>query len=143
MFIPGNTYSRRNIFATIGIPEDTWGGNWFTGYNEHQGAFYIFTNVGVPGRTGHDYGNKWVGDQLKWYAKTGTRLAQPQIQRLTAPSTPVHVFWRASNEEDFAYAGAASAVAIVDSSPVEIRWEVGTPEGSPITLDPDEVPRGT
>jgi|GEM_PF-3674238 len=52
-FIPGKEYTRKDIFRTIGLPEDTKGGNWFTGYNEYKGDFFIFCTLDGPGRTGH------------------------------------------------------------------------------------------
>lgn len=80
-FIRSQQYTRRDVFRVLGLPEETWGGNWFTGYNEHDEAIFIFTNVGIPGRTGHDYGNVWEGSKLHWFAKNGTRLEQPQIRK--------------------------------------------------------------
>ena len=122
-FIPGQRYSRRDVFRVLGLPEETWGGNWFTGYNEYAAAIYVFANVGVPGRTGHDYGNSWDGSRLRWFAKSGSRIQQPQIQRLINDNIPVHVFWRAANDQPFVYAGIGKAVEIKDTSPVEVLWK--------------------
>ncbi len=123
MFEIGNQYTRRDVFRIIGIPEDTWGGNWFTGYNVHDGAFYIFANVGSTGRTGHDYPNRWEGSRLRWFAKSGTRLEQPQIQQMLDRHATVHVFWRGDNDRPFTYAGLAHHTDVVDTSPVEVLWE--------------------
>ena len=57
-FQVGNTYKRRDVYKVIGIPEDTKGGNWDTGYARHENEWFIFCNVGIMGRTGHDYANK-------------------------------------------------------------------------------------
>src|SRR3990172_11041364 len=97
VFEVGSKYARRDVLRGLGVPDSTSGGPWFTGYHEHDGSFYVFTNVGTPGRTGHDYGNRWEGPNLRWYAKTGTNLSQPLVARLLAGSSPVHVFWRSDN----------------------------------------------
>jgi hypothetical protein len=127
-FERGAKYTRRDVFRVLGIPENTSGGNWFTGYQEHEGAFYLFSNVGTPGRTGHDYGDRWEGDRLYWYAKTGTRLSQPVMAKLLAPDSTVHLFWRSDNAEPFTYAGKALATQVMDTTPVEVLWSIPTEE---------------
>lgn len=121
-FKRGAEYTRWDILRALGLPEDTSGGNWFTGYNEHQGSVYVFANIGVPGRTGHDYKNAWEGENLRWFAKNRTKLSHPQIQKLIDRMTPVHIFWRTANDRPFRYAGQAKAVEVKDTSPVEVLW---------------------
>jgi 5-methylcytosine-specific restriction enzyme A len=121
-FRRGELYTRRDVFRSVGISENVRGGNWFTGYNEHNGCVYVFANVGTPGRTGHDYANAWKGECLRWFGKNGTRLNQPQIQKLIDPSTPVHLFWREANDQPFRYAGEAKMTEVKNTSPVEVIW---------------------
>lgn len=122
-FIRNGTYSRKSVAQALGLPEDvTDGGPWTTGYVEVGGDFYLFVNIGVPGRTGHDYGNRWDGKDLIWFGKTGSRLGQPQIERLLSGLHQVHVFWRADDRVPFTYAGAAFPLNAVDVIPVEITW---------------------
>ncbi|HEU0079913.1 MAG TPA: DUF3427 domain-containing protein [Longimicrobiaceae bacterium] len=115
-------YSRRDVYRMIGIPEDTKGGNWDTGYARFGEDFFVFCNVGTSGRTGHDYQNHWDGENLVWYAKNGTRRNQPTIQRITAPSSVVYLFWREDNQAPFSFAGLAHAESIEDTSPVRVTW---------------------
>lgn len=126
-FVPGQQYTRRQVFRAVGVPEDTWGGNWFTGYHQHEGVTFIFTNVGTHGRTGHDYHNTWEGSRLRWFGKTESRLAQPTIQAMLDSDAEVHLFWRAENDRPFKYAGIARPDAVVDSTPVEILWRFTPP----------------
>jgi hypothetical protein len=121
-FRRGSQYTRRDVFRLIGVPENTRGGNWFTGYNEHAGAVYVFANVGVPGRTGHDYRNAWEGANLRRFAKNGTNIRQRQAQRIVDARARVHVFWRTDSDEPFLYAGRGTAIEVKDSSPVEVLW---------------------
>ena len=41
-------YTRKDVYKIIGIPVDTKGGNWDTGYNKYKDDFFIFTNIGMP-----------------------------------------------------------------------------------------------
>ena len=121
-FTIGKEYTRSDIFDILGISPHPTGGNWFTGYARHNGDFYIFTNVESPGRTGHDYGNKWIDSNLHWCAKTNTNIHQPLMQDLISADSDVHVFWRRNNSKPFFYAGLAKLVDYKNTSPVEILW---------------------
>jgi hypothetical protein len=120
VFKRGALYARRDVLRLLGLPEGTWGGNWFTGYNEHGGAAYVFANVGTAGRTGHDYANAWEGHNLRWFAKNRSSIRQPQVKRLIDAATPVHIFWRTVTTDPFTYAGRGRVLELKDSSPVEI-----------------------
>lgn len=118
----GQTYTRRDIYKIIGISENTKGGNWDTGYNQYKGDWFIFCNVGTPGRTGHNYGNTLLGDTLVWYGKTRSRLYHPSIQPMINPSTRVYVFAREDNSSPFIYLGLGKSKLADDTSPVKIIW---------------------
>jgi len=144
-FERGVTYRRPDVKERAGLPRTAKGGNWDTGVVEHENEFIIFTNVGTQGRTGHNYGNRWEGDCLRWYHKAGSHLGWPSVQKLLEPDCSVHVFWRTSNEASFDYAGTARPVEVADTSPVEILWsfEVSpTVESNLPIQSPEQVPRG-
>jgi len=71
-FDVGRKYKRSDIFTVLGLDPHPSGGDWFTGYVQHAGNYFVFCNVGSVGRTGHDYDNHFVGDQLVWYGKDGS-----------------------------------------------------------------------
>src|SRR5436853_5241090 len=49
-------YTRPEVAALVGRPKNRWkGGDWDTGYSRWNDEFFIFCNVGIPGKTGHDY----------------------------------------------------------------------------------------
>lgn len=141
-FVVGQKYTREDVFRLIGLERPPSGGNWFTGYNEYKGKFFLFCNIGVAGRTGHDYRNKFVGDELLWYAKTGTRLEQPQIKRLLESDRSVLIFWRTDDMAPFVYQGKGTPSVVEDSQagmPVFVRWVFESPdERSPIRV-PEEL----
>ncbi len=136
-FIRGATYTRPAIRAAVGLDPDQRGGDWYTGYARHDGAFFIFCNVGVAGRTGHDYANYFEGDRLHWRGKTQATQHQPMIQAMTAPGAEVHVFWREDDRDPFAYEGLGRAVSVDDATPVGVVWAF---DGQAASNFPDEVP---
>lgn len=121
-FERGAKYSRPDVKERAGLSRAAKGGNWDTGVVEHDGEFLIFANVGTGGRTGHNYGNEWHGDRLRWYHKGGSNVRWQSVRSLLQPGRPIHVFWRASNEDRFEYAGLAQAIEVADTTPVEIVW---------------------
>lgn len=124
-FVKGDRYTRAAIAEEIGLPAHRRvGGNWNTGYDTYKDEVFVFCNVGIPGRTGHDYANEWVGQELVWYGKTGTHRNQPLMKKMTAGGMPVHIFWRSKDSDPFTYAGEGRAVEVADTSPVRIRWSL-------------------
>lgn len=70
LFLPSASYTRADLYEILNIPAEKRGGDWETGYHRHGDEHYIFANVGIPGRTEHDYDNKWLGaGRLLWQAK--------------------------------------------------------------------------
>ena len=55
------------------FPEDPYpgGGNWTTGYVRVGSCLVVFANIGIPGRTGYDFPNKFDPDtgRMTWYGK--------------------------------------------------------------------------
>lgn len=70
MYTVGDTYTRNDIYEFLGLSDAERGGDWLNGYHRHGNDYYVFCNVGVPGRTGHDYDNHWKGERLVWHGKT-------------------------------------------------------------------------
>lgn len=70
-FDRGSKYTRPDVKERAGLSRYAKGGNWDTGVVEHENEFLIFANVGTEGRTGHNYGNRWEGNCLRWYHKAG------------------------------------------------------------------------
>ena len=140
-FQRGASYKRSDVKKRAGLSGGAIGGNWDTGIVEHRKEFLIFANVGTEGRTGHKYGNRWERKQLRWYHKTQSRLGWPSVQRLLELGRRIHVFWRASNDAPFEYAGTAAPAETADTSPVEILWSFNV-EGTESTLlvkSPEEI----
>lgn len=128
-FKVGHPYSRKDVYRVIGLPENTKGGNWDTGYASHGPDFFIFCGVGTRGRTGHNYGNYFDGDRLVWFGKTGTSKDQPFIQKMLAPQGAVYVFFREEERSPFTFAGLATPYAVFDQIPVKVVWNLAAATG--------------
>lgn len=121
----GADYSRKQIRAAAGDRAEK-GGPWDTGYHLHHGVFYIFSNIGTSGRTGHNYGNVWLSDdELRWYGKTNSHANQPMITRMVGGVDPVLLFYRSNNSKRWTFAGLVQALYVDPiSRPVLVQWKV-------------------
>jgi len=135
-FDVSRSYTRRDIFKILKI-EDPGGGSWYTGYTAHRGDWFIFCGVGTPGRTGHDYQNRFVGNDLIWFGKTNTTVRQPAIRSMVSGKGNIYIFFRADNRSSFVFAGRATPIFVVDSTPVEVRWSFKS-SSSNVTF-PEEI----
>ncbi|PSO19495.1 HNH endonuclease [Bradyrhizobium sp. MOS003] len=121
-FEVGAQYTRAQIQQLVNVPEDRRGGDWATGYTRFGDELFVFCNVGSAGRTGHDYPNRWDGDELIWSAKNRSNTSQPIMRALANGSLPAHIFHRSADRMPFTYAGRAKAVEVQDTTPVVLRW---------------------
>ena len=140
IFEPGAKYTRADVKVLAGLPRNAKGGPWDTGIVEHDSEFIIFANVGIEGRTGHDYNNRWDGNHFRWSHRNGSSLSWSSVKRLNEEGKRVHLFWRDSNSAPFEYAGLATAVQVLDMTPVEFLWSFRTEYISESFFQgPDEV----
>lgn len=138
-FVVGKSYTRKEVLNILGVPENRQGGAWSTGYNSYLGDFFLFVNVGLPGRTGHDYPNELEGDRLIWYGRTGARLSHPSIQALLDPKRDIYIFSRTEVRGAFTFSGFGSPVKIEDAVPVKIVWRFVHSKDLPPEILPQEV----
>ena len=128
-FKRGSKYTRKSIgeicFPGIGRPA---GGNWDTGYVSVENNLIIFMNIGVPGRTGHDFDNKFDEETktIIWYGKPNTHSKQPTFKKLLEGKTTPHFFARWNQRPDFTYLGIGSILDFQDG--------IQTREGNAIEL---------
>jgi len=132
-FKRGSEYSRDDIhFLYFGTPYPRIGtGNWTTGYVQPKGSsdLIIFMNIGVPGRTGHDFNNKFDSESntIVWYGKPNTHSGQNTFKKIFSRELTPHFFarWDTKNLK-FLYLGTGSVVNFKDG--------VQTRQGSAIKL---------
>lgn len=142
-FRVGQPYTRKDVYKILGLPQETKGGNWDTGYTAYGPDFFVFCGVGAPGRTGHDYGNHFDGERLVWFGKTGSAKSQPSIQRMLNPEGAVYVFFREEERSPFTFAGLATPHQVVDQVPVKVIWNLAAAPGDRLpTQFPEELDEG-
>jgi 5-methylcytosine-specific restriction protein A len=124
MFTVDQSYTKKQIYQILEVPDERRNGNWDTGYRQYEGDFYIFANIGIPGRTGHDYTNYWDGDLLHWEAKAGTHPGMPSIQQMLSgdPAQRIYVFTRTNDMDPFTYEGIARVDSFTGERPVKVVW---------------------
>src|SRR5207249_622547 len=140
-FKVGATYTRADIYRILRVPVEEQGGDWDTGYHRYRDEWFIFCTVGQPGRTGHDYPNRFEGNDLIWTGRTGARWDHASIQSMVSGELPVHVFFRLSDREPFSYAGIAHAASVAkEKVPVEVRWQFDDASQPRPERPPEELP---
>lgn len=132
----GHAYTKNDLYRLLQVPAEKQRGQWDTGYARYDGQYFIFCGIGTPGRTGHDYGNRWIGDRLEWKAKAGTRVDHQSVRQLLDGSHVVHVFTRTDDRAPFTYQGVASPDEVLNTTPVTVLWRFESRASSP---DPAEI----
>lgn len=124
MFIINDTYNKKEIYKALNVPQERQKGAWNTGYLQYEGDYFIFANIGIPGRTGHDYSNYWDGDLLCWEGKPDTHVNMPSIQNLINGRAGQRnfIFTRTKDLDPFTFEGLGEVQDYYGERPVKIRW---------------------
>ena len=107
-FKVGKKYSREDVgyvcYPKEGRPK---GGDWDTGYVRFNNNLIIFMNIGIPGRTGHDFPNDFNPEtnEITWFGKPNSHANQPTFKKLLSGELIPHFFarWKIGNK--FTYLG--------------------------------------
>lgn len=143
MYTVGLQYKRIDLYELLEIPKTKQRGDWLNGYHRHGKDYYIFCTIGMPGRTGHDYPNRWDGERLIWYGKGKSKFKNPAIRNLVSGDYQVFIFYREKNRGAFTFAGVGRAVPHLESeSPVRVDWIFGSDETSGVPVFTDEYDVG-
>ncbi len=126
-FITQQLYTKADIYRLLQVPPEKQKGSWNTGYTKYEQHIYLFVNIGVPGRSGHDYDNHWENEDLVWYGKTNSHAGQPFIREMLDHTCPVHLFTRENDRDAFKYIGIIQAKTYMDVSPIQITWSITNP----------------
>ena len=120
-FKKGSTYTRHEIHRLyFGIPvPETGTGNWTSGYARVEDDLIVFMNIDVPGRTGHDFPNRYdeKTKTIEWFGKPNTHSKQPTFAKLIKGEMTPHFFARWDNSDPFTYLGIGNIVDYVDGNP--------------------------
>ncbi|MEX6691014.1 hypothetical protein QTN47_26130 [Danxiaibacter flavus] len=126
MFVKGQFYTKHDIYKVLNVPSEKQRGAWDKGYRSYEGNIFIFSNIGIPGRTGHDYNNYWEGELFIWEATHQSHINQPQIRRMINPplGQKIFLFTRTDDRSPFTFEGNIIAKEYFDTTPVKIVWKI-------------------
>lgn len=124
----GSFCSRKALWSLLN-PNESFpgGGNWLTGYARDRDCLLIFANIGVPGKTGHDFPNSYEPSTgaVTWFGKPNAHSSQPTFRDLFEGRLTPEIFVRWDQKEtDFVYLGPATISSYEDN--VEIIGDVKT-----------------
>ncbi len=120
MFKKGSKYTRKDV-GWILLPETgrPKGGAWDTGYVTVDDLLIVFMNIGVPGKTHHDFDNDFNEESglITWFGKPNTHSGQPLFKKLLNRELTAHFFARWDNTDPkFTYLGTGSVVKYDDAA---------------------------
>ena len=120
MFKKGSQYTRKEV-GWIVLPETgrSKGGSWDTGYVVVRDLLIVFMNIGVPGKTDHDFDNDFDEETglITWFGKPKTHSGQPLFQKLLNKKLTTHFFARwDNNDPKFTYLGVGTVVEYEDNA---------------------------
>lgn len=120
MFKKGSQYTRKEV-GWIVLPETgrPRGGAWDTGYVTVNDLLVVFMNIGVPGKTHHDFDNDFDEESglITWFGKPNTHSGQPLFKKLLNREFTAHFFARWDNTDPkFTYLGTGSVVKYDDNA---------------------------
>jgi len=116
MFKRGVAYKRDEI-AVIARPDNPpRGGDWTTGYARIDTTLYVFMNMGIPGRTGHDFDNHFdpKTQTLIWFGKPNSHSGQQTFQKLMSGELKPLFFARWKQNDPFTFLGTGNIILFED-----------------------------
>jgi len=131
MFTVGKEYTKNDIYSLLNVPIERQKGSWDTGYRSYGGEVFIFTNVGIAGRTGINHGNYWQNENLVWFGKSTSHIQQNLIKMMISNEVNVHIFFRNDAIKGFTYKGLGKALQYEGSNPIQIVWTFINPDKKP------------
>lgn len=118
-FKRGNKYTRKDIgyvcYPGVGRPA---GGMWDTGYVHVENNLIIFMNIGLAGRTGHDFENYFDEEKntIIWFGKPNSHSKQNTFKKLLEGVTTPYFFARWDKNPQFTFLGTGSILNYVDGA---------------------------
>jgi len=109
-FVEYNLYTRKQVWNHF-HPNESFvkGGPWATGYLTEGNHLIAFANINSPGRTGHDFPNKFDENNslMTWYGKPNAHSEQPTFRSLFQGKLKLLMFVRWDNKNAlFTYLGS-------------------------------------
>ena len=116
MFKRGSEYTRDEIAKIVRPDNPPRGGDWTTGYARIENNLFVFMNIGVAGRTGHDFENYYdeKSNKLIWFSKPNKHSSNPLFQKLLSGDLTPYFFARWNQKPPFTFLGTGSIRSFED-----------------------------
>lgn len=116
MFKRGSEYTRDEIAKIVRSDNPPRGGDWTTGYARIENNLFVFMNIGVAGRTGHDFENYYdeKSNKLIWFSKPNKHSSNPLFQKLLSGDLTPYFFARWNQKPPFTFLGTGSIRSLED-----------------------------
>ena len=128
LFEINRVYRKSDIYKIFNVPKVQQGGKWRNGYCEHNNEFFIFANIGIPGKTDageYDYKNKINdNDEMEWEAQNGSKLSWPTVQKLKKSNPYIFVRYKDFRSGIYKFIGVGDCMETKDTSPVYFKWRI-------------------
>lgn len=126
-FKRGSNYTRAQVFASYRPNEPLpTGGNLFTGYmafaeptdESDTDDLVIFMNIGVPGRTKHDFDNEYDPNTglITWFGKPNSHPRQPVLKKMIEGQLTPQFFARWDTRDPFTFLGTGQVLNVQDGA---------------------------
>ena len=126
LFKRGESYKKTDIYHILNVPINKQRGEWDKGYRYYEGNLFLFANIGIPGRTGHNYNNYWDGELFFWEATKRSNSEQLGIKKMISPieGQQNYLFTRLEDRAPFTFEGLIKLKELTNHAPVRIVWEL-------------------
>lgn len=116
MFKRGAEYTRKQIGHIVRPDNPPKGGNWDTGYATLGSDLFVFMNIGVPGRTGHDFENHYdeKTKTIVWFSKPNKHSSNPLFQKILSGELTIYFFARWDHNPPFTFLGTGNVISFED-----------------------------
>ena len=116
MFKRGSEYTRDEIGQIVRPQNPPKGGDWTTGYARINNDLFVFMNIGVAGRTGHDFENHYdeKSQTLIWFSKPNKKSSNPLFQKILSGELTPYFFARWTQKPPFTFLGTGTIVNFED-----------------------------
>ena len=135
IFEINRVYRKSDIYKVFNVPNAQQGGKWRNGYCEHNNEFFIFANVGIPGKTDageYDYKNEINDDaEMDWEAQNGSKLSWASVQKLINSNPYIFVRYKDFRSGAYKFIGVGECIRVEDTSPVYFKWKICDYEKKP------------
>lgn len=119
----GQTYTRSEVFRRLIGEEVSTKGHRSVGVVREGQYVLAFANVGVAGRTGHNFPNEFdeAREVMIWFGQPGAHSGWRDMADVISGRSPLLMFTRSEDRQPFTFRGEADVLDFTDGVTVRAR----------------------